>query len=71
MKYLFLKINSAKSHDDMSVTLRDKCPFYSTVRNWVAGFKTGHLSAEEEERSGGPTQVRVPGNVPLLCQLRR
>jgi hypothetical protein len=52
MKCLFLKENSAKkkNYDDLSVTLGDKCPSYSTVKNWVAWFKTGHLSTEDEER---------------------
>jgi transposase len=61
MKYLFLKGNSAKNiYDDMSVTLGDKRPSYSTVENWVAGFRTGQLSTEDEERSGRPTQTRIP-----------
>jgi transposase len=51
MKYLFLKGNWAKKiYNDMSVTLGDKHP--STVKNWVARFRTGHLSTEDEECSG-------------------
>jgi hypothetical protein len=47
----FLKGNSAKKiHDDMSVTLFDKYPSYFLL--WVARFGTGHLSTEDEERSG-------------------
>jgi transposase len=64
MKYLFLKENSAKQiYDGMSVTLSDKCPSYSTVKNWVARLRAGHLSTEDEERSGRPTQVTIPENV--------
>jgi transposase len=45
MKFLFLNGKSAKDiYDDMSVTLGKKSPSYSTVKNWVARFKTG-LSA--------------------------
>jgi hypothetical protein len=45
MKYLFLKGSLAKkNYDDMSVTLGDNCPSYHTVKNWVARFRTGHLS---------------------------
>jgi hypothetical protein len=34
MKYLFLKRNLAKKiYDDMSITLGDKRPSYSTVKN--------------------------------------
>jgi transposase len=43
MKILFLKGNSAKEiYDDRSVTLGDKRFSYSTVKNWVARFRTGH-----------------------------
>jgi hypothetical protein len=50
VKYLFLKGNSAeKMYNGMSLTLGDKRPSYSTVRNWVTGFRTGHLSTEDEE----------------------
>jgi transposase len=64
MKYIFLTGNSAKQiYDGMSVTLGDKCSSYSTVKNWVDRFRTGHLSAEDEERSGRPTQVTIPENV--------
>jgi hypothetical protein len=47
----------------MPVTLGDKRSSYSTVKNWVPAFRTGHLSTENEERSGRPTQVTVPENV--------
>jgi hypothetical protein len=67
MKYLFLKRNSAKKvHDDMLVIPGDKRPFYSTVKNWVARFRTGHLSTEYEECSRRPTQVTVPKNVDAI-----
>jgi transposase len=48
------------------VTLRYKRPSCSTVNNWVAGFRTGYLSTEDEERSGRPTQVTVPENVDAI-----
>jgi transposase len=67
MKYLFLKGNSAKKiYDDMLVTLDDTRPSYSTVKNWVARFRTGHLSTEDEERSGEQTQVTIPENVDAI-----
>jgi transposase len=66
-EYLFLKGNSAKKiYDDTSVTLGDKCPSYSTVKNWVYRFRAGHLSTEDEERSGRPTQVTIPENVDAI-----
>jgi hypothetical protein len=50
----------------MWATLGYKCPTYCTVKRWVAGFRTGHLSTEDEERSGRPTQVTVPENVDAI-----
>jgi transposase len=67
IKYVFLRGNSAtKIYDDMSVTLGDKCPSYSTVKNWVARVRIGHLSTEDQERSGRPTQVTVPENLDAI-----
>jgi hypothetical protein len=36
---------------------------YLFLKNWVARFRTGHLSIEDEERFGRPTQVAIPENV--------
>jgi hypothetical protein len=52
--YIFLKGNSTKkNYDDIYVTLRDKGPFYYTVKNWVAMFRTGH--EHRERRTLGET----------------
>jgi transposase len=50
----------------MSLTLGGMHPSYSTVKNFVARFRTGHLITEDEERSGKPTQVTVPENVDAI-----
>jgi hypothetical protein len=55
-----------KNYDDMSVTLHDKCPSYSTVGNYVARFRTGHLSTKDEEHCGRPTQVTIPESVDAI-----
>jgi hypothetical protein len=52
--YIFLKGNS--------VTSGDKLPSYFAVKNWAAGFRTGHLSTADEECSGRPTQETIPEN---------
>jgi hypothetical protein len=46
---------------DMSVTLGDKRPSHSTAKNWVARFRTEHLSTQE--CSGRTYEVTVPENV--------
>jgi hypothetical protein len=68
MKYLFLK-GSLAPKNYMSVILGDKCPSYSTVMNWGARFRTGHLSTEDEERSGRPTQVTIPVKVDAIYSM--
>jgi hypothetical protein len=55
-----------KNYGDISVTLGVKCPFYSTVKNWVVRFRVGHLSTEDHEHSGRPTQVTVPEKVDAI-----
>jgi hypothetical protein len=50
-KNIFLKGTSAKKYNSMWITLGDKNPYYSTVKNWLARFRTGHLSTKDEERS--------------------
>jgi hypothetical protein len=67
MKFLLLKGKSAKEIcDDMSVTLGEKGPSYSTVKNWVACFKTEHFSTEDEDHPGRPLLVTVPENVDIV-----
>jgi transposase len=66
MKYLLVKGNSEQDIYGMSVILDDKRPSSCTVNNWVAEFKTGHLSTENKERSGRPTQMTIPENVDVI-----
>jgi hypothetical protein len=54
---------SQKNYDNMLVTLIDKRPSYSTIKIWVARFRTEILTTEDEELSGRPTQVTVPENM--------
>jgi hypothetical protein len=51
----------------MSVTLGDKRPSYSTVKNWVVGFSTGYSGTDGEECSGRPSGVTVPQNVGVVA----
>jgi hypothetical protein len=47
------------------VALGDKYPFYSTVKNWVARFRTEHISTEDE-CLGRPSQVAIPEDVDVM-----
>jgi predicted HTH transcriptional regulator len=49
----------------MSIRLGNKHPSYSRLKNLVARFRTGYLSAEDE-RSRRPTQVTVAENMDAI-----
>jgi len=64
VKYLFLKGMSGKAiHDDMLPILGDNTPTYSVVRSWLAEFKRGRNSVEDEHRSGRPKHTASTENV--------
>jgi hypothetical protein len=56
MKFLFLqgKLSKEIYGDIMSLTLGEKGPSYSTVKNWVAPFKAGHFGTDDEDRPERP-----------------
>jgi hypothetical protein len=69
VKCLFLKGNSDKKlYSDMSVTTGDMRPSYSKVSNLIAGFRTRHLSTENE-CSGRQTQVPKSENADAICTM--
>jgi hypothetical protein len=52
-----------KIYDDISLTLRDKHPSYPAVKNWVARFRTGHLSNEKCSRKHEFHSFHDPGRL--------
>ena len=56
IKYFVKKgIRPNEIFEDMSTTLGDSAPSYSTVKRWAALFKAGRESLEDDERSGRPS----------------
>jgi hypothetical protein len=58
-----------KMCDDVLVTLGDTRPCHPTVKNWVARFPTGHLSAEDEELLERPSQVAILENANAILKV--
>lgn len=55
IKYLHKKgLSGQEIHNDMVNVLGESAPSYATVKNWVAEFKRGRTSIEDEPRSGRP-----------------
>jgi hypothetical protein len=66
ISFLKRELNQKKIYNDMAVTLGDERPSFSTVKNWAARFRTGHLSTEGEECSGTSSRVTIPENVDAI-----
>ena len=61
IKYLHKKGLAPKAiHADMVATLGKDAPSYATVKRWVAAFKRGKESLEDEPSSGRPVIVGTP-----------
>lgn len=67
IKYLYLKgFRGKEIYEDMVNTLHNDFPSYATVENWVACFKRGKLSIQDDERPGRFISVSTPENIDLL-----
>jgi len=67
IKYLFFKGMSGKAvHGDMLATLVDNAPTYSVVKRWLAEFKRGRNSVEDEHRSIDPKDAVSTENVQIV-----
>jgi len=65
--YLFLKEMSCKAiHDDMLATLGDSALVYNVVKIWLAEFKRGRNSVEDEHCSGFPKDAASTKNVQIV-----
>ena len=55
IEYLFKNgLAVQEIHKDMVNVLGESAPSYATVKNWVAEFKRGRTSLEDEPREGRP-----------------
>ncbi|UYV84883.1 hypothetical protein LAZ67_X003862 [Cordylochernes scorpioides] len=70
MKYLCKKgISPKEIYEDMVDTLREDAPSYSTVKKWVAAFKLGRISTEDEHRPGKPIESVTQENIDKIHDL--
>ncbi|KAF2887663.1 hypothetical protein ILUMI_18510 [Ignelater luminosus] len=76
IKYLSLKGLSEKEiYDDMSITLEDQCPSYSTIKNWVTDFERSRKDVTDEKRPGrlisASTQENIDAVHDMILKNRR
>ncbi|UYV62215.1 hypothetical protein LAZ67_1008243 [Cordylochernes scorpioides] len=56
-------------YEDMVDTLREDAPSYSAVKKWVAAFKLGRISTEDEHRPGRPVESVTQENIEKIHDL--
>ena len=70
IKYLVKKgLQPRQIYDDMLLTLADNAPSYSTVKKWVALFKLGRTSIDDDHRSGRPREGVTEETVQIIHQV--
>lgn len=70
VKFLFLEGNDAKTiHARMSRVYGDTSPAYSTVAKWVALFRMGRISVQDDARSGRPADAVTPDSISAIQTL--
>ncbi|UYV60613.1 hypothetical protein LAZ67_1001665 [Cordylochernes scorpioides] len=70
IKYLYKKELSPKEiYEGMVDTLWEVAPSYSTVEKWVAAFKLGRISIEDEHRPGRPVESVTQENIDKIHDL--
>ncbi|XP_018346987.1 PREDICTED: histone-lysine N-methyltransferase SETMAR-like, partial [Trachymyrmex septentrionalis] len=58
IQYFHLKgLSPTNIKAELDSTLEESAPSFTTVKYWVAEFKRGHTSCEDEHRSGRPSEA--------------
>ena len=70
IEYLFKKgLAGQEIHNDMVNVLGESAPSYATVKNWVAEFKRGRTSLEDEPREGRPKTASTSENIEKIHEI--
>ncbi|XP_017482304.1 PREDICTED: putative uncharacterized protein FLJ37770 [Rhagoletis zephyria] len=61
IQYFYLKgLSISNIKAEMDSTLAESAPSFTAVKYWVAEFKRGRSSCQDEHRSGRPNEVTTP-----------
>ena len=70
IKYFFLKgLKASEIKKELDTTLANSSPSYTTIKRWVAEFKMGRISTNDEPRSGRLVEVTTPGIIEKIHKI--
>ena len=70
IKYLQKKgLTPKQIHEDMQETLGTSAASYAMIKKWVAEFKRGRESIEDDPRNGRPATSTSQENVNKICDM--
>lgn len=70
MKHYFLmKKSAADTKKWLDECYPDSAPGEATIRKWFAKFRTGHMSTEDDERSGRPKEAVTDENIKKIQKM--
>jgi len=65
----FMKKNAADAKKWLDKCYPDSAPGEATIRKWFAKFRTGHMSTEDDERSGRPKEAVTDENIKKIHKM--
>lgn len=70
IQYFHLKgLSPTNIKAELSSTLGESSPSFITVKHWIAEFKRGHTSWQDEHRSGRPNEVTTSAIVKKIHKI--
>lgn len=70
IQYFHLKgLSPTNIKAELDSTLGESAPSFTTVKYWVAEFKRGRTSCQDEHRSGRPNEVTMPEMVKKIHKM--
>ena len=69
-QYPYLKgLNPTNIKVELDSTMGESAPSLTTIKYWVAEFKRGHTSYQDQHRNGPPNEVTTPEMVMKIYKL--
>ncbi|XP_055386796.1 uncharacterized protein LOC129615567 [Condylostylus longicornis] len=70
IQYFYLKgLSPAGIKSELDSTIGESAPLYTMIKNWVAQFKRGRTSCEDEHRTGRSYEVTTPKTVKKIHKI--